>query len=45
MHKTGILLHISSLPSDFGIGDFGPEAIRFAEYLKQKGILIGRYYP
>ena len=31
---AGILMHISSLPSAFGIGDFGPEAFRFADFLK-----------
>lgn len=30
---AGILLHISSLPSPFGIGDLGPEALTFAEFL------------
>ena len=45
MHKTGILLHISSLPSDFGIGDFGPEAIRFAEYLKTEGYTYWQILP
>lgn len=30
---SGILLHISSLPSAFGIGDLGPESYRFAELL------------
>ncbi|WP_207428060.1 malto-oligosyltrehalose synthase [Pedobacter sp. SYSU D00535] len=36
---AGILLHITSLPSAFGIGDMGPEAKRFADFLvsmKQK---------
>jgi malto-oligosyltrehalose synthase/4-alpha-glucanotransferase len=33
--KAGILLHISSLPSSFGIGDLGPEAIRFADFLSR----------
>ena len=32
---SGILLHISSLPSDFGIGDLGPQAYRFADFLNQ----------
>ncbi len=27
--KSGILLHISSLPCEFGIGDLGPDAYRF----------------
>jgi 4-alpha-glucanotransferase len=31
--SAGILLHISSLPSAFGIGDFGPEAYSFADFL------------
>ena len=30
---AGILLHISSLPSPFGIGDFGEEAKAFADFL------------
>ena len=30
---SGILLHISSLPSPFGIGDLGPEAYRFIDFL------------
>jgi 4-alpha-glucanotransferase len=37
--SAGVLLHISSLPSAYGIGDFGAEAFRFADLLadaKQK---------
>src|SRR5690349_18892897 len=34
---AGILLHISSLPSSFGIGDLGPEAAGFARFLAQGG--------
>jgi len=30
---SGILLHITSLPSPFGIGDLGPSAYRFADFL------------
>jgi 4-alpha-glucanotransferase len=30
---SGILLHITSLPSRYGIGDFGPEAYRFVDLL------------
>lgn len=39
MRRSGILLHISSLPSEFGIGSLGDEAIRFIDFLatsKQK---------
>src|SRR5690606_7739873 len=35
--SAGILLHISSLPSPFGIGDLGPEAEKFADFLSQSG--------
>lgn len=34
---AGILLHISSLPSDYGIGDFGPCAYKFADFLARAG--------
>jgi len=30
---SGILMHITSLPSPFGIGDMGPEAYKFADFL------------
>jgi len=30
---SGILLHLTSLPSKFGIGDLGPEAYAFADFL------------
>ena len=33
----GILMHITSLPSDFGIGDFGPQARLFADKLQAAG--------
>jgi 4-alpha-glucanotransferase len=32
---SGILLHLSSLPSSFGIGDLGPWAYRFGEFLAE----------
>jgi len=32
---SGILLHITSLPSDFGIGDLGPGAYRFVDFLAE----------
>ncbi|MBI5408409.1 MAG: 4-alpha-glucanotransferase [Nitrospirae bacterium] len=32
---SGILLHITSLPSVYGVGDFGPEAYRFADFLAE----------
>ncbi len=32
---SGVLLHITSLPSIHGIGDFGPESYRFADFLSE----------
>lgn len=32
---SGILMHISSLPSDYGIGDFGAAAYQFVDFLKE----------
>ena len=34
MRGSGVLLNISSLPSEFGIGGFGNETVKFAEFLK-----------
>ncbi len=31
---SGILLHVTSLPSKFGIGDLGPAAYHFVDFLK-----------
>ncbi|MDP2173265.1 MAG: 4-alpha-glucanotransferase [Candidatus Cloacimonadaceae bacterium] len=45
MKKHGVLLHISSLPGDFGIGDFGPAAYRFAEYLAQRKCAYWQILP
>jgi malto-oligosyltrehalose synthase/4-alpha-glucanotransferase len=33
--SAGILMHITSLPSSFGIGDIGPGAYKFADFLFQ----------
>ncbi|MDF3076215.1 MAG: hypothetical protein K0S09_104 [Sphingobacteriaceae bacterium] len=32
---AGILMHITSLPSAFGVGDLGPEAYKFADFLSR----------
>ena len=33
--RSGLLLHVSSLPGKYGIGDLGPEAYRFIDQLTQ----------
>lgn len=43
--SSGILLHITSLPSEFGIGDFGPEAYCFVEFLNQAGQRLWQILP
>ena len=37
MRKCGILLPVSSLPSRYGIGSFGEEAYKFADFLAVSG--------
>ena len=34
---AGILMHITSLPAPFGVGDMGPEAYGFADFLSRSG--------
>lgn len=43
--SSGILLHISSLPSRYGIGDLGPQALRFADFLAHTGQQIWQVLP
>lgn len=45
MKTNGILMAISSLPGDFGIGDFGENAYKFVDYLKKAGIKIWQILP
>jgi 4-alpha-glucanotransferase len=35
--SSGILLHVTCLPSRHGVGDFGPEAYKFVDFLKAAG--------
>jgi 4-alpha-glucanotransferase len=41
----GILLHPTSLPGRYGIGDIGPEAYRFIDFLKEAGQSIWQVLP
>lgn len=43
--KKGILLAISSLPSDYGIGTFGKEGFLFCDFLKKSGQSIWQILP
>jgi len=42
---SGILLHPTSLPSPYGIGDLGPQAYRFVEFLARAGQRIWQVLP
>lgn len=43
--SSGLLLHITSLPSRHGIGDLGPEAYQFADFLASAGQTIWQVLP
>jgi len=43
--SSGILLHISSLPGGHGIGDLGPSAHQFADFLAASGMKIWQVLP
>lgn len=47
IHKRsgGVLLHITSLPSPFGIGDLGPEAYKFADFIHETGLTYWQILP
>ncbi len=42
---SGILLHPTSLPGPFGIGDLGDEAYRFADFLSSSGQSLWQILP
>ena len=41
----GILLHPTSLPGPFGIGDLGPQAYRFVDFLVNSGCKLWQVLP
>lgn len=43
--KSGVLLHITSLPGQYGIGDLGEEACRFVDWLAEAGQSIWQILP
>jgi 4-alpha-glucanotransferase len=43
--SSGILLHPTSLPGPFGIGDFGPEAYSFIDFLVSSGQSLWQVLP
>lgn len=43
--KSGVLLHISSLPGEYGIGTLGKDARRFVDFLKRCGFTYWQILP
>jgi len=43
--SAGILLHPTSLPGKFGIGDIGPEAYKFVDFMKAAGQTLWQVFP
>ena len=41
----GILLHPTSLPGPYGIGDLGPQAYRFVDFLVDSGCNLWQVLP
>ena len=45
MRRSGVLMHITSLPSPGGIGTLGSEAREFATWLKEAGMSVWQVLP
>jgi 4-alpha-glucanotransferase len=43
--SSGILLHPTSLPGQFGVGDFGPCAFDFVDFLQKSGQTWWQIFP
>ena len=43
--SSGILLHITSLPGPHGVGDFGPDARRFIDWMQSSGQTVWQWLP
>ena len=45
MRQSGVLLHVTSLPSDGGIGTLGKAAYEFVDFVKDSGMSIWQMLP
>ena len=43
--KSGVLLHISSLPTKYGVGTLGKEAYEFIDWMESAGLKIWQVLP
>ena len=45
MRKSGILMHITSLPGAYGVGAMGVQAFRFVDFLQKAGQRVWQLLP
>ena len=45
MRESGILMHITSLPSPYGVGTMGKEAYQFVDFLEKAGQRVWQILP
>ncbi|MGN1164733.1 MAG: 4-alpha-glucanotransferase [Candidatus Ornithospirochaeta sp.] len=45
VRKTGVLMHITSLPSQYGVGDLGDEAYKFVDSISENSISLWQILP
>ena len=45
MRQSGVLLHVTSLPSNGGIGTIGKSAYEFVDFIKESGMSIWQMLP
>lgn len=43
--RSGVLLHVTSLPNRYGLGDFGPQAHEFVDFLAAAGQSVWQVLP
>ena len=43
--EAGVLLHPTSLPGPHGVGELGPEAFRFVDFLEKAGQTLWQVLP
>ncbi len=45
VRRAGVLLHVTSLPGEYGAGDLGPGAYSFVDFLERAGCTVWQVLP
>lgn len=45
IRASGVLMHVSSLPGKYGIGDFGENAYKFVDFIYESGLTYWQILP